>query len=367
MSDHSLITVIVLFLNLLLFSVCSCFIFIRYFMANCLVTGGAGFIGAHVADELLRLGANVSVLDDLSGGFEDNIPSGASFYRGSITDATFVDSVFKKSRFDFVFHLAAYAAEGLSHFIKRFNYTNNLIGTVNLINNSVNHNVRAFVFTSSIAVYGTGQLPMDEETVPVPEDSYGIAKLAAEMELRASSHMFGLPYIIFRPHNVYGEKQNLGDPYRNVIGIFMNNIMQDKPMTIFGDGTQTRAFSHISDVAPIIASSIDNIDAYNQIFNVGADQPHSVSYLAQVVAQSMQTEPKIISLPARNEVLHAYSSHEKVNRYFKTKPPMSLEDGIALMAKWAKTKGPRTSKPFEQIEITKNLPASWQKLIRQSV
>jgi len=332
-------------------------------MANCLVTGGAGFIGAHVAEELLKSGAKVWVLDDLSGGFEDNVPQGAKFIKGSVTDAPFVDSVFRDTNFDFVFHLAAYAAEGLSHFIKRFNYTNNIIGTVNLINNSVNRNIKAFVFTSSIAVYGAGQLPMDEETAPIPEDSYGIAKLAAEMELKASRHMFGLPYIIFRPHNVYGEKQNLGDPYRNVIGIFMNNLMQGKPMTIFGDGNQTRAFSHISDVAPVIASCIDNPDAYNQVFNVGADQPYSVNYLAEVVAKSMGSDQSVEYLPARNEVVHAYSTHAKVRRYFKTKTPTSLEEGVKAMAAWAKIKGPRRSKPFEGIEISKNLPPSWQKHI----
>ncbi len=125
------------------------------------------------------------------------------------------------------------AAEGLSHFIKRFNYENNLIGSVNLINASINNAVKCFVFTSSIAVYGAGTTT--EDMVPVPEDSYGIAKLAVEKELQVSHEMFGLDYVIFRPHNVYGEKQNIGDRYRNVVGIFMNQLLQGKPMTIFGD------------------------------------------------------------------------------------------------------------------------------------
>src|SRR5215471_10068602 len=185
-------------------------------MAVTLVTGGAGFMGSHVAEHLLKMGQEVIVLDDLSGGFEDNVPNGAKFVQGSIFDHRLVDSLFEKYSFDYVYHLAAYAAEGLSHFIKRFNYNNNLIGSINLINAAVNHNVKCFVFTSSIAVYGAGQSPMSEDMIPVPEDSYGIAKLAVEQELRVTHEMFGLNYVVFRPHNVYGERQNIGDRYRNV-------------------------------------------------------------------------------------------------------------------------------------------------------
>ena len=196
---------------------------------------------------------------------------------GSILDHESVNRLFEKHSFNYVYHLAAYAAEGLSHFIKRFNYANNLIGSVNLINAAVNYEVNCFVFTSSIAVYGAGQTPMSEDMIPVPEDSYGIAKLAVERELKVSQEMFGLDYVIFRPHNVYGEGQNIGDRYRNVVGIFMNQLLKGEPMTIFGDGSQQRAFTHINDVAPIIARSVEYPGARNEIFNVGADQPYKVN------------------------------------------------------------------------------------------
>lgn len=329
-------------------------------MRKALVTGGAGFIGSHVAEELVRRGDDVVVLDDLSGGFKDNLVEGIRFEFGSINDVELVNALFEREQFDYVFHLAAYAAEGLSHFIKRFNYNNNLIGSVNLINASVNYGVKTFVFTSSIAVYGASPvLPMTEETPAHPEDPYGIAKFAVEQELRVCKEMFGLDYIIFRPHNVYGERQNIGDKYRNVVGIFMNQILQGKPMTVFGDGNQTRAFSYIGDVAPIIAQSVDIPEARCQVFNIGADQPYSVNELACATALAMGVEPNIQYLPARNEVMHAYSSHDKVRRVFGEREPVSLEQGLERMAAWIKQHGARQSKKFDAVEITKNFPQAW--------
>lgn len=326
-----------------------------------LVTGGAGFIGAHVCRELLDAGHEVVVLDDLSGGFVENVPEQARFVEGSILDVELVDKLFAEEKFDFVYHLAAYAAEGLSHFIKRFNYNNNLIGSVNLINASVNHQVKCFVFTSSIAVYGANQLPMSEDMIPQPEDPYGVAKFAVEQELKVTHEMFGLDYVVFRPHNVYGEFQNIGDKYRNVIGIFMNQIMSGKPLTIFGDGTQTRAFSYIKEISGIIAQSAQNTDAYGEVFNVGADTAYSVNELANEVCIVFGVEPNINYLDARNEVLHAYSTHDKVRKYFPDAPTFSLKEGLQRMADWAKEHGPRESKEFGEIEIERNLPVSWRR------
>ncbi len=329
-------------------------------MSKILVTGGAGFIGSHMTEELVNRGHDVTVLDDLSGGFIDNVVDGAEFIEASINDVALINDLFADRQFDYVYHLAAYAAEGLSHFIKRFNYNNNLIGSVNLINAAINTDVKCFVFTSSIAVYGTSpELPMTEETLPRPDDSYAIAKLAVEQELNACKEMFDLNYIIFRPHNVYGERQNIGDKYRNVVGIFMNQILQGRPMTVFGDGEQTRAFSYIGDMTPIMADAIETPLATNQVFNIGADQPYSINELATAVAQAMGAEPNIGHVPARNEVIHAYSSHEKVRRVFGERRLHTLAEGLERMAKWVKQHGARTSEEFENIEVMKNFPGAW--------
>jgi UDP-glucose 4-epimerase len=329
-------------------------------MKKSLVTGGAGFIGSHVARHLSLAGHKVVVLDDLSGGFADHVPRDTELVEGTILDSGLLSRLFDKHRFDYVYHLAAYAAEGLSHFIKRFNYQNNLVGSANLINESVKHDVKCFVFTSSIAIYGALKPPMREEDTPHPEDPYGIAKLAVEQDLRSTYEMFGLPYVIFRPHNVYGEHQNLGDRYRNVVGIFMNQLMQGKPLTVFGDGLQTRAFSYIDDVAPWIARAPLVPAAKNQTFNIGADEEYSVKALAEATMDALGVRGELRHLPARQEVVHAFADHSKAERVFGMGAKVSLQIGLGKMAAWARSAGVRKSQRFENIEIKRGLPAIWQ-------
>jgi len=325
-----------------------------------LVTGAAGFIGSHVAEHLLSTGTEVIGLDDLSGGFSDNVPKGTVFYAGSVLDKALLTRIFAEHKITTVYHLAAYAAEGLSHFIRAFNYENNVVGSMNVLNESIKAQVSCFVFTSSIAVYGANQTPMTESLVPAPEDPYGVAKYSVELDLAAAHHMFGLDYVIFRPHNVYGERQHIGDRYRNVIGIFMNQLMSGQPMTIFGDGTQSRSFSYIADVAPIIARAPEVPNAYGQVFNVGADTATTLNQLAELVAEAMGLPPQTKHLEARKEVLHAVADHAKVARVFDYRPRHDLKHGLARMAAWAKNVGPRKPTVFENIEVLRNLPPSWR-------
>ncbi len=326
-----------------------------------LVTGGAGFIGSHVSRELLAQGFKVVILDDLSGGFIANIPKGALFVEGSILDRSLLARLFCEYRFRYVYHLAAYAAEGLSHFIRHFNYQNNLVGSINLINLSVTHRVERFIFTSSIAVYGAGQSPMKEDLTPQPEDPYGIAKYAVELDLKSAHELFGLKYTIFRPHNVYGEGQNVGDRYRNVIGIFMNQVMQGKPLTVFGDGEQTRAFSYISDVVQPMVHCLNLSETEGETFNVGADTPYTVNQLAREVLKVMNSESNLIHLEARLEVQHAFTDHSKVRTFFKDLPDaVSLHEGLKRMAAWAVRQGPQRTKAFGAVEIADKMPPSWR-------
>jgi len=330
-----------------------------------LVTGGAGFIGSQLVRAMLvepgLAGRKIVILDDLSGGFKDNVPdnSRVTFVEGSIIDQELVNELFKRHHFRYVYHLAAYAAEGLSHFIRRFNYTNNLVGSVNLINAAVNYRSECFVFTSSIAVYGACQVPMREDMVPQPEDPYGVAKYAVEMDLKAAHAMFGLNYVIFRPHNVYGEFQNIGDRYRNVVGIFMNQILRNEPMTIFGDGNQERAFTYVGDIAPILVRSALEKKAHGRVFNIGADIPYSVNELARKAAEAMGVRPVIKYLPPRQEVKVAYSDHRACSEVFGQEIPTPLEDGLNRMAFWVKQVGSRASKEFKNIEVQGGMPPSW--------
>ncbi len=328
-------------------------------MLTSLVTGGAGFVGAHVTNDLVNMGHHVVVLDDLSGGFQDNVNPQATFVEGSITDVDLIQRLFEERGFDYVYHLAAYAAEGLSHFIRRFNYENNLIGSINLINASIKHDVECFVFTSSIAVYGALEPPVREDQYPHPEDPYGVAKLAVEQDLRAAHDMFGLDCVVFRPHNVYGEYQNLGDRYRNVVGIFMKQLMQGAPLTVFGDGNQTRAFSYIGDISFLMANAVNVPEAFGEVFNVGADQEYTVNELAETVMDAIGIRGELRHLEARNEVVHAFADHSKARRVFGVQSDTSLIDGLRKMATWARQASIRRSTKFENLELTKSLPSIW--------
>eukprot|EP00929_Paragymnodinium_shiwhaense_P079953 TRINITY_DN41685_c0_g1_i1.p1 TRINITY_DN41685_c0_g1~~TRINITY_DN41685_c0_g1_i1.p1 ORF type:complete len:462 (+),score=94.62 TRINITY_DN41685_c0_g1_i1:30-1388(+) len=350
-----------------------------------LVTGAAGFIGSHVARHCRDLGMKVIAIDDLSGGFKSNIPDGVTFVKGDVKDALFLDKLFTDHKIDYVYHLAAYAAEGLSHFIRSFNYRTNLVGSVELLNQAIKRKVKSFVFTSSIAVYGSindlsqmqnpnrtlatsGHKPkaemrgLTEEDRPAPEDPYGIAKYAFEMDLHAARELYGIDFVIFRPHNVYGPHQNMFDKYRNVVGIFINQIFHDLPMTVFGDGEQVRAFSYIDDVAPPIARGPLVASARNEIFNVGADTPYTVKQLATAISTALgKPEHPVKFEPARLEVEVAVSTHDKVREHFPAKrAPLTLEEGLARTVSWYETQG-QFFKPveFKSVEIKERMPPSW--------
>ena len=332
-----------------------------------LVTGCAGFIGSHLARYLsTALQLHVVGVDDLSGGFTDNLPPSHSplftFVQGDVSDPAFTRHLFLHyGPFHTVYHLAAYAAEGMSHFIRRFNYHNNLLASVTLLNQAVLGNVSTFVFTSSIAVYGALPPPMRETDHPTPHDPYGIAKLAFELDLAAAHTLFGLNYVIWRPHNVYGPHQNVIDRYRNVIGIFVwrARVMRNLSLPVFGDGGQTRAFTYVDDVAPVIGAGAFVEGAMNRVLNVGGDEASSVRTLARVVSEAMGVEERLEWLDARKEVVHAVSDHALVKCVMGLGPAVGLEEGIRRVVEWVRGKKEFVPVEFEEVEVMKNMPPSW--------
>ena len=335
--------------------------------SKAVVTGAAGFIGSHVAGHVANvLDLDVVCVDDLSGGFERNVPTGCTFVRGDVSNATFVAELWQDyGPFAYVYHLAAFAAEGLSHFIRRFNYNNNLVASSLLLNAAVNNNASTFVFTSSIAAFGTAdELPMREARTPQrPEDPYGIAKHAFELDLMAAQRMFGLDYVTFYPHNVYGPRQNIADKFRNAVGIFMNQLMRGEPMTVFGDGRQSRAFSYIDDVAPYISAAPFLPAARNQAFFVGTDAQTSVLRLTELVAKAMRLPHRVKWLPRRHEVVHAYAAHDKLRCVFNPRPPTPLPDGLLRTVEYSLQLGAFEPTGYADIEIDRMLPPSWARAI----
>src|SRR5262245_27361290 len=200
---------------------------------------------------------------------------------------------------------------------------------------------------------------MTEDMTPHPEDPYGIAKYAVELDLMAARRVFGLPFVVFRPHNVYGERQNFADRYRNVVGIFINQAMTGEPMTIFGSGLQRRAFSHVDDVAPIIAMAPLVDSAYGEVFNIGADVSCTVLELAQIIADTVGVPLRVQYLPPREEPANVFANHDKVRRVFGNSAKVTLSEGVARMAAWARTVGPLSRAPLRELEVAVNVPPSW--------
>lgn len=330
-------------------------------MSRVLVTGAAGFIGSHVATHCLAQGDSVVAVDNLSGGPRDNIPPMAEFVHADLRDPLAVSRLWMQGPFDVVYHLAAFAAEGLSHFVRRFNYENNLLASIHLINEAIRHHTPLIVFTSSIAVYGASPPPFRESLAPCPIDPYGIAKHAVELDLQSAHDVFGLDSIVIRPHNVYGERQNLCDPYRNVVGIFVQRLLQDRPLPIFGDGLQTRAFTHIDDVAPLITRAASVPSARNQTFNLGSDASCTILELAALLSDAFDKPLRIESLPPRHEVVHAIPDHTKARQFLaNSSPPIPLRKGIDRLARWVRDRPTGYPPGSVPLEIERELPVSWR-------
>ena len=328
---------------------------------NILITGVAGLLGSRLADWILenKPQAKVIGIDNLSGGYVENIDSRVEFYKLDLVQDSISD-LFKKYNIDYVFHFAAYAAEGLSPFIRGFNYDNNLKSTARIVNQCIKHDVKRLVFTSTMAVYGHGEnQAFDEKQIPCPIDPYGVAKYACEMDIRIAGEQHGLDWCVIRPHNVYGIKQNIWDKYRNVLGIWMYQHLNGKPMTIFGSGDQTRAFSYIDDsLEPLWKSAIEP-KASKQIINLGGI--NSISILeANNILKKIIGSGETVFFEQRHEVMHAVSTYQKSIDILGFNHETDLEKGLEKMWNWAKVQPPRNQFIWPSYEIDKGLYSFWK-------
>ena len=329
---------------------------------NILITGVAGLLGSRLADWVLENDPDVTVIgiDNFSGGYAENINSGVKFYKRDLIKDSISD-LFQKYNIDYVFHFAAYAAEGLSPFIRGFNYDNNLKSTARIINECIKHDVKRLIFTSSMAVYGHGEnQAFDENQTPCPIDPYGVAKYACEMDIKIAGEQHGLDWCIIRPHNVYGAKQNIWDKYRNVLGIWMYQHLNGKPMTIFGSGGQTRAFSYIDDSLEPLWNAATEPRASKQIINLGGI--HSVSILEanNILKNVIGCTENTVFFEKRHEVMHAVSTYQKSIDILGFKHVTDLEDGLMRMWEWAKCQPMRNQFIWPSFELDKGLYSFWE-------
>jgi len=324
-----------------------------------LITGVAGLLGSRLADWIVEDTDNVVIgVDDLSGGYKENINSSVIFYEQNIVDG--IENIFKSHKPDYVYHFAAYAAEGLSPFIRKFNYENNLIATAEIINNCIEYDIKRLVFTSTLAVYGHGTPPFKEDVQQNPIDPYGVAKYAAEMDIQIAGDQHGLDWCIIRPHNVYGIKQNLWDKYRNVLGIWMYQYMNGEDITIFGDGEQKRAFSYIDNcLEPFWKAAIDS-RASKQIINLGGVKEYSINDTANIIIDIMGGGNKIYLEP-RHEVKYAYPTYQKSIDLLDYREDFDLEQGLEKMWEWAQKQPIRKRFFWKNYELNKGLYSFWRK------
>jgi UDP-glucose 4-epimerase len=338
---------------------------------NVLITGVAGLVGTNFCEYLLKNRERLCIdkvfgVDDFSGGYLENLPKDNDNFvliTGDLSnknDQKVIENVFENNKIFYIFHFAAYAAEGLSPFIRQYNYMSNVIPTAFLINMAIKYNIKRFVFTSSMATYGNNETPFKEEMIPNPIDPYGIAKYACEMDLKVANEQHGLEYCIILPHNIYGKYQNIWDPYRNVLGIWMYQALNNEEFTIYGDGEQTRSFSYIDDILPCLWRAAITPQANRQRINLGSKNHISLNEAIKIVSD-ITGKNEIKYLEQRHEVKHAWCSYEKSERVLGYKENVKLEQGLKLMWEWAKDQPKRERKYWEKYELEKNIYSYWKR------
>ena len=318
---------------------------------NILVTGAAGLIGSHVARMLEDEGYNV---------FKTDIVPGENIHQLDLLDKEATAEYIKSVDPEVVYHFAANAAEGKAQF-SPIDITQRNIGIfLNVLVPSINAGMKRFIFTSSIAVYGSIEIPFKESDPPIPQDIYGINKVACEQMLRVLSKVHDFEYVLARPHNVYGPGQSMKDPYRNVVTLFMNSLLKGEPYSIFGDGSMKRCFSYIDDVAVVLKNMAEG-PYHGLTVNLGSEKLYTINELSDAIRKVSGIDIEPNYLPDRPQEVHTAESDHSVCKIVFGYDDTPFEKGIKETWEWCKAQGPQEHEHTE-IEIpSKKLPKTWKK------
>jgi UDP-glucose 4-epimerase len=332
-------------------------------MAKVVITGVAGFLGSHLADRFLAEGWEVVGIDNLLGGYLENVPDGIMFSElDLVKDLDFLQEVTAGA--DLFIHAACTAYEGLSVFSPSLVVSNTTQATTNALVAAVNGKVKRFVYLSSMARYGAQQTPFLENYTPKPQDPYGIAKVASEELVKNICETHNLEWAILVPHNIIGPRQKFDDPFRNVASIMTNRMLQGKQPIIYGDGTQQRCFSFVSDVVePTFVACTQDV-AVSQVINIGPDEETiTINELAQKLAEIIGFDLDPIYTAGRpQEVKLASCSADKARELLGYETKTSLDQGLSELVEWIREQGPREFDYHLPIEIDSDkVPTSWSK------
>jgi UDP-glucose 4-epimerase len=329
-------------------------------MNKYLVTGNAGFLGSYIADELLDMG-EVYGIDNMSGGFKRNINPKVKHFILDLHNPQTKEFI-NYLKPDYLIYCAADAREGRSQFTPSWVTRDNLMAYTNTLSTCIENGVKKVIYLSSMSVYGKQKPPFDEKKMRAPEDVYAVNKVACERTTEILCDTHDVRYTIIRPHNCVGKRQRIDDPYRNVIGIWMNRIMQGKPPLIYGDGKQKRAFTPVDNFTPYVIKSLNKV-ADGQIFNIGPDREITINYACQVVLDVMGSDLKPEYVPWRpREVKKAWCTVGKAKELLNYEDKQTFEECVSEMAKWAKKLGPKPFKHLDKLEINNDkVPAPWRK------
>lgn len=328
-----------------------------------IVTGCAGFLGSHLAENLAAQGHQIYGIDNLSTGRIKNVPKTITFIKCDLRNGQETEKIVKKIKAPLVYHLAAWAHEGLSHFMPKLITENNYNAFLNLLVPSIKNGLQRIVITSSFSVYGDQKPPFSENMPTKPVDVYAVSKTAMEETVKILSQVHNFEYVLLRPHNAYGPRQAMYDPYRNAIAIFINRILKGQPPIIYGDGNQTRSFTYVDDIIPLIAKSGFLKETKNQTINLGPTQKNTINQVANLILKALKSDIPVTYVPDRpKEVKHGYCTNAKAKKIFKKLPYTDLKTGIEKTVLWAKELGPQKFEYLKELELeSQNTPQTWSK------